>query len=60
MREELSKKITEIVKDLLHKEGLSDSVPNFTVVIQEDKSHCDFATNVAMQLARPLRKNPKL
>lgn len=60
MKEQLSSKITEITKVMLNQSGINDTVPNFTVVIPDDESHGDYATNVAMQLARFLKKNPKV
>lgn len=60
MRDELSEKLTAIVKDMLRREGSAEPAPNFSVVIPEDPAHGDFSTNAAMQLAKPLGKNPKV
>ncbi|MFM9413847.1 arginine--tRNA ligase [Peptococcus simiae] len=37
-----------------------DALPDFVVEQPNDKSHGDFATNIAMQLARPAKMNPRV
>ncbi|MBQ3033263.1 MAG: arginine--tRNA ligase [Deferribacterales bacterium] len=59
MRDKLFETLSTIINDILRREGVTDFTPNFTVVIPDDAAHGDYATNGAMQLARPLRKNPK-
>ncbi len=48
----MDKKITQIVKDLF-------DVPVEVVLTRPDPQFGDYATNVAMQLAKPLGKNPR-
>ena len=60
MREKLSETLSRIIDDMLRREGVTDFVPNFSVVIPDDANHGDYATNGAMQLAKPLRKSPKI
>lgn len=59
MKEKLTKVINEIVKDMMKEAGVESEV-NFTLVIPEKEEHGDFACNVAMQLVRHLKKNPKV
>ena len=59
MKEKLTLIINEIVKGMLDNAGISEEV-SFTLVIPEKEEHGDFACNVAMQLVRYLKKNPKI
>lgn len=59
MREELTGTIRAIAVKILKTEGVIDD-PSFNLIIPESASHGDFATNIAMQLTKYLKKNPKL
>lgn len=59
MREELTRTIRDIAVKMLKAEGFNEE-PSFTVVIPDNVSHGDFATNIAMQLTKYLKKNPKI
>jgi arginyl-tRNA synthetase len=48
-----------IRKALLKMELTEDQVPEIVIETPRDPSHGDAATNVAMQLAKPLRNNPR-
>ena len=37
-----------------------EQLPNFVIEIPKDTTNGDYATNVAMQLTRLLKKNPRL
>lgn len=39
--------------------GITEEPPAYVIEIPNDISHGDFASNVAMQLARPLKSNPR-
>lgn len=56
MREQLSNNIEAIIKGMI-KDG--SDMPKFSIVIPDSGAHGDFATNVAMQLAKSLKRNPK-
>jgi arginyl-tRNA synthetase len=57
MRNKIRTAITECLKT---QAGLrDDQIPAFTVEVPNQESHGDFATNVAMMLARTLKKSPK-
>ena len=55
--------IKEQIKDLI-KKALGDleisekDIPDFTLEHPDEMSHGDFATNIALMLAKPLKKNP--
>ena len=59
LRDEISEKLTVIINDILHREGAAEGVPAFSVVMPDDAAHGDFSTNVAMQLTKSLKKNPR-
>jgi len=48
-----------IRKALLKMELSEDQIPEIVIETPRDPSHGDAATNVAMQLAKPLRNNPR-
>ncbi len=52
MKAHLQQLLTDILKDM----GVSDVAPD--VSISEDPSHGDYTTNIAMKLAKPLKKSP--
>lgn len=53
----------QVITDLLHQAAKSivDDTSQLTITLERPKSldHGDFATNIAMQLAKPLRQNPR-
>lgn len=52
--------LTMVVQQLKQNGTLPDDVdPRIQVDLTKDKSHGDFATNLAMLLAKPARKNPR-
>ena len=57
---EINKKIVEIIKNSLKKVYSVDVEDSFIVVeIPKDKDHGDYATNIAMKLARDLHRAPR-
>jgi len=54
MKKEVIKALREALKDLN-----IDNIPDIEVEIPKDESHGNVATNIAMNLARPLKKAPK-
>lgn len=48
-----------IILEATQKLGLTLSIDNIVIETSKDSAHGDYATNIAMQLARPLRKNPR-
>lgn len=48
-----------LVKDAAEQLGLSLSVSQVVIETSKDAAHGDYATNIAMQLSRQLRKNPR-
>ncbi|MFP8870776.1 MAG: arginine--tRNA ligase, partial [Myxococcota bacterium] len=59
MQEQLAKKLQEALGELLAEAGDTEAVPTPTLDIPRNKDHGDFATNVAMTLAKRLRKAPR-
>lgn len=59
MKEALTKAIKDIATKKLKTEGVLDE-PVFSVVIPDNPEHGDFATNIAMQLTKYLKKSPKI
>lgn len=59
MKAHIQDKLTEIVSNL-KQENLLDSNANVKIMVEntKDKSHGDYATNLAMLLAKPLKKKP--
>ena len=52
-----------IIEDLLRQAAstLSTDAAHLSIILERPKSaeHGDFATNIAMQLAKPLKQNPR-
>ena len=59
MREQLLEKLESALGELLAEAGDRDAVPTPVLDIPRQKEHGDFATNVAMTLAKRLRKKPR-
>jgi arginyl-tRNA synthetase len=59
--EKVKDAIVEEIKEAVIKAGMAEreQIPNFILEIPKDKSHGDFATNIAMQLARVAKKAPR-
>ncbi|MDD6177614.1 MAG: arginine--tRNA ligase [Succinivibrionaceae bacterium] len=59
MKAHIQEKLTEIVSNL-KQENLLDTNANVKIMVEntKDKSHGDYATNLAMLLAKPLKKKP--
>ena len=59
MKEKLASKITQVIKSLY---GSSSNINNFSIEVNEtsDKTHGDLYTNVAMKLAKIVKKKPLL
>lgn len=59
MKEALAKAIKDMAIKRLKMEGVLEE-PAFSIIIPDNPSHGDFATNIAMQLTKHLRKSPKV
>ncbi|MFT5696887.1 MAG: arginyl-tRNA synthetase [Myxococcota bacterium] len=59
MREQLLDKLQDALRELLIEAGDTDEVPTPTLEIPRQADHGDFATNVAMTLAKRLKKAPR-
>ena len=59
MKDKIKKTLTVILEDLYSQ--IEPKVKNLEISIQDnkEKEHGDLATNIAMVLAKPLKKNPK-
>ena len=59
MKDNIKKTLSQILEDLYPQ--LEPEVKNLKISIQDnkEKEHGDLATNIAMVLAKPLKKNPK-
>ena len=59
MKEKLASKITQVIKSLY---GSSSNINNFSIEVNKtsDKTHGDLYTNVAMKLAKIVKKKPLL
>ena len=59
MKTHLTELLSIAANTIIEKNGLTDLT--FSVVLDRPKSadHGDFATNLAMQLAKPLKQNPR-
>ena len=59
MKDNIKKTLSEILEDLYSQ--IEPEVKNLKISIQDnkEKEHGDLATNIAMALAKPLKKNPK-
>lgn len=55
----MKEKLTKIIENALKECNISYEGTSFLVERSKDASHGDYATNVAMQLARTLKKNPR-
>ncbi len=59
MKEELQQIITSAIQSLIDNGTLAIEMPAVKIDRTRDKTHGDFAANVAMLLAKPARKNPR-
>ena len=60
VKNEISAEINEALLRLKEKGALSfNSVPEFALEVPREKSHGDFATNIAMLLTKEAKKNPR-
>ncbi len=59
MKDKLQTLLSDAIQVLIDNGSLSVDIPNIKIDRTRDKSHGDFAANVAMILARPARKNPR-
>ncbi len=59
MKEALQQLISQAIQSLIDNESLSVEIPVIKIDRTRDKTHGDFAANVAMMLAKPARKNPR-
>ena len=59
MKDNIKKTLSQILEDLYSQ--IEPEVKNLNISIQDnkEKEHGDMATNIAMVLAKPLKKNPK-
>lgn len=59
--EQTKGKIIEQIKQAVIAAGIveAEQIPEFVLELPKDKQHGDYATNVAMQLTRIARKNPR-
>ena len=59
MKDNIKKTLSQILEDLYSQ--IEPEVKNLKISIQDnkEKEHGDLATNIAMVLAKPLKKNPK-
>ena len=51
--------LQQVIKKATVKLGLDIDQDTIVIETSKDSQHGDYATNIAMQLARPLRKNPR-
>jgi len=58
MRDKVRSSILEVLEEL-QSEWKLETIPPFEVEVPRAEAHGDLATNVAMQLARPLRQPPR-
>ena len=59
MKEALQQLIHQAIQSLIDNESLSVEIPIIKIDRTRDKTHGDFAANVAMMLAKSARKNPR-
>ncbi|WCN38022.1 arginine--tRNA ligase [Aneurinibacillus uraniidurans] len=59
--EKMKSTIVEQIKQAVIKAGIveAEQIPDFVLELPKDKQHGDYATNIAMQLTRIARKNPR-
>ncbi|MDY0214960.1 MAG: arginine--tRNA ligase [Bacilli bacterium] len=55
----IDKYLQKLVLDATEKLGLSLPLDTIVIETSKDSAHGDYATNIAMQLARAMRKNPR-
>ena len=55
----MKEKLKELIGAVLEKNQIDFDLNEIVVEVPKDNSHGDYATNVAMQLARTLKKNPR-
>ena len=55
----IDKYLQKLVLDATEKLGLSLPLDAIVIETSKDSAHGDYATNIAMQLARAMRKNPR-
>ena len=56
---DIEMKIKNVIKDALEKMGLFVELSNIVIERSKDKAHGDYASTVAMQMARTLHKSPR-
>ncbi len=60
MKAYVTAQLLQIIEELKNQQVINeDLTPNFTVERTKDKSHGDFATNLALTLAKPAKANPR-
>ena len=59
MKDALQQLISQAIQSLIDNDSLAVDMPLIKIDRTRDKSHGDFAANVAMLLAKPARKNPR-
>ncbi len=60
MKEYVSEQLLQIINKLKNQQFIpEDIIPRFTVERTKDKNHGDFATNLALTLAKPAKANPR-
>ena len=56
----INEQIIDLIKKAVMGLGVSEkNIPAFTLEHPDEMSHGDFATNIALMLAKPLKKSPK-
>ena len=56
---DIEMKIKNVIKDALEKMGVFVELSNIVIERSKDKAHGDYASTVAMQMARTLHKSPR-
>ena len=56
---DITSKIKKELQNVLTKLNIAEQI-NYVVEIPKDNTNGDYATNIAMQLTRVLRKNPRM
>jgi arginyl-tRNA synthetase len=61
MKNHLQNLVSETIKQLVDNQELTDSATSVEIKIEHTKNpdHGDFATNIALMLAKPAKKNPR-
>lgn len=59
MKQHIENLIQTALKQLQETNGLSDALPPIQIDMTKDKQHGDFASNIAMVLAKAAKKNPR-